>query len=414
MNQTSSSIATHWIHSTRLHIVLYSMLLVATPFILLQNFLVEFIATLSDSSMELFGLTFKIVPVAGLALFIIAIMVYRSYIIRLRIFVAIIIVLIDAIAQQITDYYFGHSFYDLQQNWHYIAYGIFAYMVYRDLEPRGIPTAKMMLITYLAAFVLSLFDEFFQMYLSSRVFDLCDTGKDMWGTLMGVVAIYLAGKHSKALLSNWRKVRHNRLGDYLKHPFILLILMFTFSLLFLSFSSILSESIYSVFVALCALSGFTILFTILHISQYKWGKYGLLAIIITGLLTQSFFYFKYRSDNIIMNKYGLTVYKGIPIVFFDVMFFPNGMFRLVDKKHYFNQRDQEFFLRKGVDIIIIGSGMDGLGGKGFPDESNFFMYNPFIKRGTQVIILKNPEACELFNRLKQENKHVLFILHNTC
>ena len=71
-------------------------------------------------------------------------------------------------------------------------------------------------------------------------------------------------------------------------------------------------------------------------------------------------------------------------------------------------------LRKGVDIIIIGSGMDGLGGKGFPDESNFFKYNPFFKRGTQVIILKNSEACELFNRLKRENKNVLFILHNTC
>jgi hypothetical protein len=90
------------------------------------------------------------------------------------------------------------------------------------------------------------------------------------------------------------------------------------------------------------------------------------------------------------------------------------MFRLVDKKHYFNKRDQKFFFKQKTNIIIIGTGADGLGGKGFPDKTNFFIYNPYIEKGTQVIILKNPEACEVYNRLKKENKDVLFILHNTC
>jgi VanZ family protein len=414
MRQASSSITPPWIHSTRLHVVIYGLLLVATPFILLQNYLVEFIASLSDSSLKLFGLTLKIIPIAALVLFIAAFIIYRSHITPRRILILISVILIDALAQQITDYYFNHRFYDLQQNWHYIAYGIFAYMAYRDLRKRRISLAKMMLVTYFCAFALSLSDEFIQMYLSSRVFDLCDTGKDVWGTMMGIVVIYGGGKYATSLFSNWREIRHKRFRQYLSHPFTLLCLIFLFTFLFLSISSILSETVYALTVALLTLGCFIILCAVLHLSQYRLGKYGLIIILVAGLLTQSFFYFKYRSANITTSQYGLTVYEGIPIVFFDIMIYPNGMFRLVDKKHYFNQRDREFFLKKGADIIIIGSGMDGLGGKGFPNESIFFLYNPFFKKGTQFIILKNPEACKTFNRLKQEKKNVLFILHNTC
>ena len=65
--------------------------------------------------------------------------------------------------------------------------------------------------------------------------------------------------------------------------------------------------------------------------------------------------------------------------------------------------------------IVIGSGADGLGGRGFIKESaHQFIYNPHTQRGTQVIILKTPEACQVFNRLKRERKNVLFVLHNTC
>jgi hypothetical protein len=31
-----------------------------------------------------------------------------------------------------------------------------------------------------------------------------------------------------------------------------------------------------------------------------------------------------------------------------------------------------------------------------------------------VIILPTPQACREFNRLKQEQKSVLFVIHNTC
>ncbi|MFH2056253.1 MAG: VanZ family protein, partial [bacterium] len=201
------------IHSPRLHTVLYSLLLVATPFVLLQNFLVERISALSSTALTLGDLSIPIMPLVAAILVIALVVALRAYITRsLLIGVAAVIVML-VIANQITDYYFDHNFYDLQQNWHYLAYGIFAWMIYRDLTPRKVPAAKVMLITYLAALGFSTFDEVFQMQLSSRVFDICDIGKDLWGCLMGIVMIYFATTDRKTLATEWRQVRQPQLKD---------------------------------------------------------------------------------------------------------------------------------------------------------------------------------------------------------
>jgi len=87
----------------------------------------------------------------------------------------------------------------------------------------------------------------------------------------------------------------------------------------------------------------------------------------------------------------------------------------VDKKHFFNGQDQQFFLSQKPDILLIGSGHHGKGGKGFKiEEGSTFSYNEHILKGTQIIILKTPDACKVFNRLKKEGKKVLFVIHSTC
>jgi hypothetical protein len=96
------------------------------------------------------------------------------------------------------------------------------------------------------------------------------------------------------------------------------------------------------------------------------------------------------------------------------MIYSNGSFRLVDKKHFFNQRDRDFLMKQKSDIIMIGSGSDGLGGKGFSDPQHLFLFNKWSGTGTQVIIQRNSEAIQTFNRLKSEKKNVLFVIHNTC
>jgi len=391
------------------------MLLVATPFVLLQSFVVDAIGKASRSTFTLGSVELPIVGSLAIVFLVILIILIRNRLTWPRAISALVALLMIALAQQITDYYFGHKFYDLQQNWHYIAYGIFAYMAYRDLARRNVSTTKIILITYFAALLLSTFDEAFQMFLSSRVFDLGDIGKDLWGTLIGIILINLLTKEPEELLKDCRQLRFQSLREYLKHPFGLLIHMFAFALLLLSISSLLSDARHAFLVAVLTPATFAVYFMVFHMSQFRRIKHVMIAILLLFVAGQLYSIVTYHSENVVYKQYGLTVYKGVPVVFFDILVFPDGTFRLVDKKHEFNLRDRDFLLRHKPDILLIGSGWHGQGGRGFPGGSDVqFLYNRFSKKGTQLIILKTPEACDVFNRLKQEGKNVLFVLHNTC
>jgi VanZ family protein len=354
------------------------------------------------------------VPITAFILLAAFLIAYRSYITKLRALALVLAIGIVALAQQITDYYFGHSFYDLQQNWHYLAYGIYAFVIYRDLAQRNIPLYRIILLTYFSAMLLSAFDEIIDVFISNRVFDICDIGKDVTGVYMGMVLTYFGGKYSQVLFKDWLNIRHRNLKGYYRHPFTLMILLLVLTFIFLSIGSILSDSQYWLLVITISVGLFAIFFGVLHLSQFKKAGYTMLAILVVLVGIQGFFIIKHFDDNIVYNEYGLTVYKGIPIPFFDIMIFPDDTFRLVDKKHFFNQRDREFMLKKKADIILIGSGADGKRGREFNDPDHEFIYNPYTKKATQVIIQKNSEAYKTFNRLKRENKNVLFVLHNTC
>lgn len=400
-------------YSSRLHVVMYSLLLLATPFLLVRNYLQNAIGAITHFTFNLWGKDIPTVPAIALIFVILFLVYFRSYLTKLRILAGTIVLVMIALAQQISDMYAGFDFYDLQQNWHYFAYAIFAFMIYRDLVPRRIPMAKIMLIIYGCALLFSSFDEIFQRHMSLRVFDISDIAKDVCGALLGMILIFLGGNEAKKLLSKWKQIHHRKLKDYFQNPLSILILLTVFTFIFLSVSSLLTEFKYWALAAFITIIGSLIVFLLFHFSQYNWGKYGLLTVFAIVLIGQSFFFMKYRKDNIIYNRPGLTVYKGIPILFFDVMIYPDGRFRLVDKKESFNLVDRRFFMEQEVDIIVIGSGIDGRGGQGFPKYAPYqFVYNRFIGRGTQVIILKSPEASKLYNRLKQEQKNVLFILHN--
>ena len=109
------------------------------------------------------------------------------------------------------------------------------------------------------------------------------------------------------------------------------------------------------------------------------------------------------------------VYEGVPVPLFDVMVHPDGSLRIVDKKHDFTSRDFDFFLSRRPDIIVIGRGFRGKGGNGVPGEGPVrFLYNPHIRKGTQVLVLPTPEAVQRSNQLRREKKRVLVVLHTTC
>ena len=403
-----------WIHSTRLDLILYSMLLVATPMVMIRNSLQQAITSLSGLSFTVVGVTLplvlSIIVFAGLAVLI---WKFRSVTWR-HVLAAAIVLLMDAVAQQFADFYSDQRFYDLQQNWHYVAYGFFAVVVYRDLAPRGVPLHRIIILTIGLAFAMSTFDEWFQRYINTRVFDISDIAKDGYGAVAGTVVLALCSRRWPEFLSD-RRLRFPRLRDYFRHAFSALVLLGTFSFLLMNTAALLSDREYFFTAVLLAVAVFLLFWMILHLSQFTVPRYLMLGLLVAGIVTQGYFYLRHRHDDIVYHRFGLTVYKGIPIPYFDVLIRSDGSFRLVDKKHNFLFADHRFFFRQKPDILLIGSGEYGQGGNGFPTRRlSQFMYNIERGGGVQVVILKTPEACKMFNRLTKESKNVLFVLHNTC
>ncbi|MDP8241884.1 MAG: VanZ family protein [Candidatus Celaenobacter antarcticus] len=397
-----------------INLVLYSLLLIATPFLLIQNYLQQAIGMASDLSFNVWKLEVPYILAIAIIFVIAILVVFRHKITHFRIFACIVVILMVILGQHSTDYYFHHKFYELQHNWHYIAYGIFAYIIYRFLKEKELPSEWIILSTFITALSVSAFDETIQIFISSRIFDICDVAKDAWGTIMGMVVVFFVIESGQITRNGW-KLRQKKVRDYLKNPFSLLFLEVVFAYLFLLISSILSNKKYLSVAILLSIGVFLIFFLVFHNSQKKVYRNIFISIAIILVAFQSFFFIKYYNGNIIYNTKGLIVYKGIPIPYFDIMIYPNGTFRLVDKKTYFINPDKyNTIYPLSKDILLIGSGSDGKGGKGFPEDKEAqFVFNPKTKLPLQIIILKNKEACERFNELKKKGYSVLYIIHNS-
>ncbi|RLC52533.1 MAG: hypothetical protein DRZ79_01035 [Candidatus Cloacimonadota bacterium] len=403
-----------WFYSPKVHLLLYELLLIATPFLLLQNYLQAAIGIFSEKKVEIFGISIPLTVLIAIIFLSGIIILLRKKIKPKHLFIWLIVIILIRIGQNSTDYYFHHKFYELQHNWHYLAYGIFAYVMYRNLKHKNVPIEKKILITFVTALGLSTFDEFIQVYISNRIFDICDIGKDAWGTVNGMIIVYFVIAADEMKNFKW-KWNHPHLRDYLKNPKTLLSMEIIFTFILLNISSLLTDKTYLFYSVLFSISAFLIVFFIIHFFRFKIARIAIILFLGAAIIIQGFFFFKYRKENIVYNKYGLTVYKGIPIPFFDIMIYQNGSFRLVDKKHSFNKRDISTISHYADDILLIGSGTFGKGGYGFPEKKEVqFIYNEVKKKPLQVIILKTPEACRVYNRLKAKGYKVLFIIHNTC
>lgn len=400
------------INSPVLHVVMYALLLFFTPFIMLRNFLQDAIGRASAAGFELFGLSVPYVLVLAVIVLGTIFYRYRREITPFRITALGIIFLMWFLGQKTADYYFNHKFYELQHNWHYIAYALFVLLIYRASKIRGIKRSRFALWGFLLPLFISALDEFLQVFISSRVFDIGDIAKDSWGAVIGIVFAFFVIESGKIVRNGWQ-LRHSRLKGYLQSPWSITVLsaIFAYSLLF--FGSLLTDIRYILPAVSISIGFFVIVFGIIHLSQNKPARIVMItaAVVLALSLTASFVVF--RDDNMVLYRKGFAIYKGIPIPYFDFMIFPNGFFRPVDKKLAFNQRDMLFLHELASDILIIGSGSKAQGGKGFPKEWEAqFIFNPKTGRGLQVIIQRTHEACVTFNRLKKEGKNVLFVVHN--
>ena len=82
---------------------MYSMLLVASPFLMLRNFLQPNIARLSRFSFGLAGTEIPIILMVAAVLLPAALILFGAYLTRLRILAGVIVVLMNATPPQITD-----------------------------------------------------------------------------------------------------------------------------------------------------------------------------------------------------------------------------------------------------------------------------------------------------------------------
>jgi len=394
------------------HRLLYILLLVATPFLLLQNYLQSVIGELSNLTYTVFNTAIPVTVTIAVVIIIVILFYTYKKLNRLRIISWIVILILFWIGQKSTDYYFNHKFYELQYNWHYFAYAIFAYLNYRVLSAKNASPQKIIALTFIYTLAISTFDELMQMPLSNRIFDIGDISKDLWGSVIGLIFIFFILENGSIIKDGW-KIRQKKIRGYFNNPLSLLIVEFLFAYVFMVTASLLTVSSYILITVLISVLLIGIKFIVVHLSQKKISRNVLIVLFAGLIITQGYFIIKYNDDNIVYYNNKLLIYKGIPVYFFDVFIYPDGTFRLVDKKKIFNQRDRQTILNLSEDIIIIGNGTDGTGGNGFPEKTeNQFIYNEFTKQGVQIIILNNEKACDKFNALKEENKRPVLILHN--
>ena len=395
--------------------VLFTILVVLTPFIVVTRYLQGVAHIFSHLSFTIFG--FEAPYLVLLALLVLAAMLVwqRKYITRRSAIAVLFIAGLIFISHQTMDIYLDMSFFDLQQNWHYLAYGAYVFFFFRAFHGRIKSLNKIMLAAYFSAVGMSVFDETFQYFLSDRVFDISDIAKDGLGVYCGLIIIlFITGTYGKP---DFRKSNliPRKVRGYFIEPLPILLMLGALTISFILFSPLLTEHENWDICLICCLGVFLTVMVIIHLLQYKFLRRAFIVTAAVLILLLFVSYAANQDKNITHNSFGLTAYKGIPAPFFDLIIYPNGFFHFVDKKHYFRTRDKEYILKHEPDILLIGSGTYGKGGKGFDQGvGTHFIFNKYSLKGTQVIIMPTQEACKKFNELKAAGKSVLFVLHNTC
>jgi len=91
----------------------------------------------------------------------------------------------------------------------------------------------------------------------------------------------------------------------------------------------------------------------------------------------------------------------------DVAIFWDGKVEMVEKKHVFDINDLMYLLSKGANIIVIGTGIEGLCKI---EQEAFDMAEG---KGIDIYIEKSKKAAKLFNLFAKSGEKVAAIIHTT-
>jgi VanZ family protein len=401
--------------SPKTSIILFSILVVSMPFIMLQNYLQSTFRNTAGFVFTAWGIEIPIILAIVIPIILILIAINIKKITPLRVYTSIFIILMLYIGQISSDFYINYKFYDLQNNWHYFAYCFFTVIMYRYLITKNLPLHKIIIITFLRGLVISLFDEGIQVFISNRIFDLSDVAKDTWGLWIGNIVIFFLAENGK-LLKEMPKILHKNLKDYIKSPISLIAFQGIFTYLYVFISANMTDSRLGFLLIFITLSLCTLIFIIIHFSQYRKVKWVIISLIAFCLIGLSTSYLLNKDKGLISINNCIVNYKGIPIPYFDVLIKPNGFFRLVDKNQNICKGDLLKLYEYDADIMIFALSEDYSGENKLIKvnalSNAYFLYNPFSKKGVQVLVMNYSDAIETYNRLINNRKNVAMIIHN--
>jgi len=276
--------------------------------------------------------------------------------------------------------------------------------------------AHMIFYSFVCAIGMSVFDEFFQYFMSNRIFDISDIAKDSWGSIIGLILVLFVAQRWGTVNVKEHTLWQRNLKDYINNPLGAFTVTGTFSLMAIMNSPLMTDDRHAFILMSIILVSTVFVLAVIHLLQFPRIRIVLISFAVLLLVALSGSFLMNKNSNITYAKDGVTIYRGLPVIGWDLMIYPSGFPRLVDKKHFFNGQDKQFFLKQeNVDILLFGSGYEGNGAKGFKkEEGAFFIYNEYHQKATQVIIMKTQDAVKIYNRLMEEGKRVLFVLHSNC
>ncbi|NQU05493.1 MAG: VanZ family protein, partial [Calditrichaeota bacterium] len=305
--------------------ILFTMLVVATPFVVVTRYLQGAVNLFSHLSFPLLGNDIPYVAATAVSGFIAFLIWQRRNITLRRVTASLVIVAMIAISQYVQDLYGGMSIYDLQRNWHYVAYGTYIFFFFRAFHIRKMPMSRMIFISFISTLLMSTFDETFQYFLSHRVFDVSDIAKDSWGAIIGLIIILFVSETYGTIEFKGSRIWKKKLLEYFKDPLSVLTLAGLFSFTTIMISPLLTDHSQILVFLIAVVFAFILEFSILHLLQYKKLRIAFIGILIVGGILLSGSVIKSKGKNITYNNFGMTVYAGLPIPFFDFVIFPNGL-----------------------------------------------------------------------------------------
>ncbi len=396
----------------RTSMLLFSFLVVSMPFIMLQNYLQLTLRNTAGQIIDIFGIGIPLVLLIVIPPLLALLFVNIKKITRFRLLTLLFVIAMLFVGQSVSDFYVNFKFYDLQNNWHYLAYCFFTVISYRYLSTKDVPIHRIIIITFLRGLAISLFDEGVQVFISNRVFDLSDVAKDMWGLWLGNILIFFFIGQGEVIKQF--KIRQKKLKDYIKSPYSLIALQGLFTFEFLFFSANLTNSIYWLQLTVIVLSAALITFFCIHLSQRKlfFRAFIIFFAALAIALGTSFVINKDKGLMSIGNNF--IVYKGIPLPYFDVLITSDGFFRFVDKKSELKKGDLSKLNDFYPDIILFA-----LTNKPYvpnqlasvnPMKNTYFLYNHLNGSGIQVVVRNYKDAIDEYNRIRME-KNAIIVIH---